>query len=174
MASRDAAHLRGGTWRARSGDEHGGAADRAGAQLRKRLVCLLEREFLHLGADRHARSEREELLAVAAGQVRDRAHDALAPEQLVGERRDVAHVDPGADHGATLADMAERCGHELESCRNAHGFSCRSYWRTQRGRWRSRMTPLLRQWASSRPRCEAIRIRFTPTVKAKLRASSSS
>ena len=34
-----------------------------------------------------------------ARQVRDGAEHALAPEQLVRERRDVAHVDAGADDG---------------------------------------------------------------------------
>ena len=57
--------------------------------------------------------EREELLAVAARQVRDRAEHALVPEQLVRERRDVGHVDAGADDGAALRDGAQRRGHEL-------------------------------------------------------------
>ena len=48
---------------------------------------------LDLGAHRHLRRQREELLAVGPGEVRHRAQHALAPEQLVGERRDVAHVD---------------------------------------------------------------------------------
>src|SRR5919204_569537 len=54
------------------------------------------------------RGEREELLAVAPRQVRDRANDALAPEQLVRERRDVAHVDAGANDHACLAHGAQR------------------------------------------------------------------
>ena len=55
----------------------------------------------------------EELAAVVAGQVRDRTEHALAPEQLVREGRDRAHVDAGADDGAALADRRQRLGDEL-------------------------------------------------------------
>ena len=41
---------------------------------------------------------------VGARQVGDRAQHALAPEQLVRERRDVAHVDAAADDAAALRD----------------------------------------------------------------------
>ena len=49
-------------------------------------------------------------VAVAAREVGDRAHAALAPEQLVRERRDVAHVDAGADDGAALGERASAAG----------------------------------------------------------------
>ena len=39
--------------------------------------------------------------------------DALAPQELVREGRDVAHVDPGADDGAAFAHVAKRGGNEL-------------------------------------------------------------
>ena len=52
-------------------------------------------------------------VAVRAGEVRDRPHDPLTPEELVREGRDVAHVDPGADDRATLADVAQRGRNEL-------------------------------------------------------------
>ena len=39
--------------------------------------------------------------------------DALAPQQLVRERRDVRHVDPRADDGAALRDRRERRRDEL-------------------------------------------------------------
>ena len=72
------------------------------------LVRALQREALDLRLHRHPRREREELLAVAAGQVRDGADDALAPEELVGERGDVAHVDPGADDRPARGDRPQR------------------------------------------------------------------
>ena len=50
----------------------------------------------------------EELLAVLAGEVRDRAHDALSPQDLVRERGDVAHVDARADDHAALRHRPER------------------------------------------------------------------
>ena len=52
---------------------------------------------------RHLRRQRQERFAVCAGQVRDRADDPLAPEELVRKRGDVAHVDARADDGAALA-----------------------------------------------------------------------
>ena len=40
----------------------------------------------------------EEFLAVSPREIGDRAHDPLPPEQIVGEGRDRAHVNPGADN----------------------------------------------------------------------------
>src|SRR5439155_13857575 len=90
-----------------------GTANLAPTQPVERLVRPLERERFGLGPDGDERREREELLAVAAGEVRDGADRALLPEELVRERRDVAHVDAGADHGAALGEHPERRRHEL-------------------------------------------------------------
>jgi hypothetical protein len=76
------------------------------------LVDSLVRVRRHMRADRHARRELEELRAVGAGEVRDRAQDALVPEALVAEGRDVAHVDATADDGAAGHDGIEGDGHE--------------------------------------------------------------
>ena len=55
----------------------------------QRLVGVLERELLDLGVHRHLRAaSSQELVAVRARQVRDAAHDPLAPQQVVGELRD--------------------------------------------------------------------------------------
>ena len=59
------------------------------------------------------RRELQELLAVAAGEVGDRAQLPLAPEDLVRETRDVAHVDAGADDDAAGRERAQRGRHEL-------------------------------------------------------------
>ena len=57
-----------------------------------------ERDRLDLAsAPARAGASARNSVAVGPRQVRDRADDPLAPEQLVRERRDVAHVDPGAD-----------------------------------------------------------------------------
>ena len=48
-----------------------------------------------------------------ARQVGDRAHAPLAPEELVGEGGDLAHVDAGADDGAALRTTLQRRRHEL-------------------------------------------------------------
>ncbi len=42
----------------------------------------------------------QELVAIAAGEVGDRDDASLAPQPGIGEGRDVAHVDAGADDGA--------------------------------------------------------------------------
>src|SRR5207248_4981430 len=95
-----------------SGYEDGGAADDAVAQRRERLVGLGERVSGHLGAHAGARGEGEELLRVARGEVRDRAHDTLAPEQLVGKGGHVAHVDAAAHDHASLPHGLERKRYE--------------------------------------------------------------
>src|SRR5207247_3062484 len=107
-----------GSYSARlSGNEDERAADVAVAELRERLVRVLERERLDLRSHRDAWRELEELLAVAARQVGDRPQDALTPQELVGERRDVAHVDPGADHRPALRHRGPRRRHELAAGR---------------------------------------------------------
>src|SRR5262249_47032338 len=50
---------------------------------------------------------------VGAGQVRDRAEDALTPEDLVRERGDVGHVDPGTDDSSALGYGLQRGRNEL-------------------------------------------------------------
>src|SRR5689334_17342474 len=80
-------------------DERRGADDAALAQLGQDLVCLLERM---------ARGELEELLAVAPGEIRHRPEHALAPQQLVREGGNVAHVDAAADDYAALSHRAQR------------------------------------------------------------------
>ena len=59
-----------------------------------------------------ARGQREKLAAVGARQVCHGADAALTPEDLVGETRDVAHVDPAADDDASRAHGAQRRRHE--------------------------------------------------------------
>src|SRR5439155_20445764 len=87
--------------------QYGRAGDLARAQANERLVRLCQREPLDVRLDGHPRRELEELLGVLAGQVRDRAQDSLLPEQLVGERRDVGHVDPRTDDDAALLERAQ-------------------------------------------------------------------
>src|SRR5215471_28441 len=96
-----------------SWDEHERALDVPGAELCERLVRLLERKRLDRRPYGDARSEGEELLAVPAREVCDGPEDALAPEDLVGERRDLGHVDARAHDRAALADGAQRGGNEL-------------------------------------------------------------
>ena len=67
------------------------------SRSRASLACL-QGKGLHLGSDRHSRGKLQKLLAVGPGQVGHRADHPLPPEQVVGKRRDIAHVDAAADH----------------------------------------------------------------------------
>src|ERR1700756_5047154 len=82
-----------------SGDDHRRALEAAVAEIVERLLGAGELVHLDRRPDRDAPRELEELDPVLAGQVGHRADLALAVEQVVGEGRDVGHVDPGAhDH----------------------------------------------------------------------------
>src|SRR5690349_17629857 len=83
------------------------AADRV-----ERIVGLLERIELDLGAHRYLWGQRHELLAVAASEVGDGSEHALAPELLVGKTGNVAHVDAGADDPRPLRAVRQRRGHQ--------------------------------------------------------------
>src|SRR6266446_3921816 len=88
------------------GGQGGGADDGAGPEGGEDLVGFGEWVRGDADVETDSAGEGEELLGVAAGQVGDAADDALFPEEAVGERGDVAHVDSAADHGAGLAHGA--------------------------------------------------------------------
>lgn len=58
--------------------------------------------------DAGAGDDREEASGIRAGEVGYGEHRPLAPEKAVGERRDIAHVNTGADDAAALAQGRER------------------------------------------------------------------
>jgi hypothetical protein len=93
--------------------QDGGAADDAAAQAVERLLRSGERERLDRRPDRMLAHRPEQVMAVAARQVCNRPEHTLAPQELVGEGRDRAHVDPGANDRAALGDRSERLGDEL-------------------------------------------------------------
>src|SRR5690348_10692315 len=53
-----------------------------------------------------------EVVTVRAREVGDREDRALAPQDIVRERGDVAHVDPGTDHPTALANLLESLRYE--------------------------------------------------------------
>ena len=63
----------------------------------------------------------QKLLAVGPGQVGHRAHHPLPPEQVVGKRRDVAHVDAAADHDPALGRGPQGRGDERAHRRKNDG-----------------------------------------------------
>ena len=93
---------------ARSGDQHRGAAEAPRAQVGERVVGPRERIGDGVRRDRDARRERQELSRIGARQVGHRAQHALAPQQLVVEGRNRAHVDAAADDAAALGRCGER------------------------------------------------------------------
>src|SRR6266540_2581232 len=91
-----------------SGHEHRRSPDAPAAQVVERVVRARERIRRHLGSDPRGGGEREELVAVPPREVRDRADRPLTPEERVRKRRDVAHVDAGADDRPAGRGRAER------------------------------------------------------------------
>src|SRR6266571_978085 len=83
------------------------AVDTALAHARERLVRAFEWKNLDRGPDRNPGREREKFLAVAAREIGYR-HDApLAPQDLVGKRRDLAHMNSGANYRTAFAHGAQ-------------------------------------------------------------------
>ncbi len=95
-----------------SGHQHRRAVQLPVPQPRQRLVGVAERKGLNARQDAEPGRERHELEPVGAGQVGHRAQRALAPQQRIGERRDVAHVDAAADDDAARPYGGQRRRHE--------------------------------------------------------------
>lgn len=101
-------------------DRHGCARQTTVAQVIECAVCFGKRVAsdldvqLNLGRDLHER------FAVCVSQIRNR-HDApFAPQNGIGKRRDIAHVDTPADDYTTLRHGFQRDGHK------------RAHWREDR------------------------------------------
>ena len=92
--------------------EHGGTLNRP-AQIVERLVGPLQRVLGDLVRTGTSGASAMNSSPSRAGQVGHRPQRALAPEDLVGERGDVAHVDPGADHRPAGSHGAEGGRDEL-------------------------------------------------------------
>ena len=89
------------------------------------VVGRLEREHLVLGPDAGSGGEVHELLRVRARHVGHRAQAPLVPEELVGHRRDVTHVDAGQADRAAGAHGRQRDRHELAGGREHDGTVAR-------------------------------------------------
>lgn len=89
-------------------DEDGGAADAPGTKPVEGVDGGGQREGLDVDGDGRLARERQELVPVGAGEVGDGADLALMPQELVGEGRDVGHVDAGADDGPAPGEHLQR------------------------------------------------------------------
>ena len=81
-------------------------------QLAKRRLGFTKRKCLRCGVNRDLLHNSEEILAVFPGEVGHRPDRAFAPQDVIGEGRDVRHVNPGAHDGAALSDRLQRCRNE--------------------------------------------------------------
>ncbi len=88
--------------------EDGCALEPASAEGAQGLVGAGERVGCRPGHDSDLGHEPKKLDSVAPREIRDRYQLALLPQERVGKRGDVAHVDSGADHAAPLADRFQR------------------------------------------------------------------
>jgi len=73
----------------------------------QRFVCFFQAERLCLRAHRNVSGKREEVFAIATGEIRDRTDDALEPKVRVGKGGDVAHVNPAANNDAAAIERAQ-------------------------------------------------------------------
>src|SRR5690348_2113760 len=106
--------IRGMSWRlVRCREDDGAALEGAGSEVGQGLLGFVELVGCDCRADRDLGGEREELLAVLAGEVGHRADAALVPEVLVREARDVTHVDAGTYHGAAGSQGGQCPGDQL-------------------------------------------------------------
>src|ERR1700738_4734039 len=101
--------------------QHRSPLQRPATQLLQGEIRIAERKALHGGGKAHARGESEEFLPVGAGEIRDRRHRTLAPQQPVRKRRHIAHVNAGAYHAPAWTYAGERGGNERADGRKHNG-----------------------------------------------------
>jgi hypothetical protein len=101
--------------------EHGSALNGAGREAIQCFAGRCERHPDRRRADGDGRCDREELLTVLASEVRHRAQRSFAPEQLVRERRNVAHVNARAHDLSAWSDGREGCRNQRPHGRKDDG-----------------------------------------------------
>ena len=105
----------------RLGNKDRGATDFTGAQTAQGLVRVVEREFLDRCLDRDLWSDRQEFVTIPTGQVGNGPDRPFAPKYAVGETRNVAHVNAGANDGAAFSNSSQRDGHKVTDGRIEDG-----------------------------------------------------
>ena len=78
------------------------------AQSIQRFIRFRHRNGLDVGSDRNPRSDCHEIVGILSREIRDRADVAFAPQKVVREWRDVAHMNAAAHNDAAFADSAQR------------------------------------------------------------------
>ena len=94
-------------------------------QAVQRDVSVRQRESFEVSPYRHLRCDNHEIRCVFPCQIRHGADLPFAPEQFVGELRNIAHVYAAANDNAALAERAQRLRHQTadrskNNCRVKH------------------------------------------------------
>ena len=72
---------------------------------------------MNFSFDWHLWRQSEKFLAVSPGEVGDRADGAFFPQDFIGKRRDITHVDAAAHNDSSFADGPKRLGNEVANRR---------------------------------------------------------
>lgn len=83
------------------------------AKVVNRFVRLLEAVQIHLHVQRILRDQLEEFLPILHGEVGYGLNALFVPHCLIGEGRNVRHVNSSTHHDSTLSNGAEGRNHEL-------------------------------------------------------------
>ena len=91
------------------------------AQVGQRAIGIGQSVALGVHLDRHRGGKRQKIARILPREVRDRPDHALFPEEPIGKRRHVAHVDAGTDHDASRHDVRQRFGNQPADGREDDG-----------------------------------------------------
>src|SRR5690242_11836326 len=80
--------------------------------------------------DWHAGRQGQKLFGILAGEIGDRDQTFFPPQNVIGKRWDITHVDTSTDDNSTRANCAQRGGHQ-----GPHGRE--DYCRVELFRWRN-------------------------------------
>src|SRR5262249_46641362 len=72
-----------------------------------RSVGFGERKSFEECANGNFRGDAHELGGILPGEICDRAQDAFSPEKVIGELRNIAHVDPAANDNSSFANAPQ-------------------------------------------------------------------
>ena len=96
-----------------AGHQYRSTFDSTRSKAFQRLIGFSQWKGLHGRSHRHTWGQGNELFRIPTSEIGHRAQNALFPEQVIREGRDVAHVNAAADHDAARGDSLQRPQHKL-------------------------------------------------------------
>src|SRR5579883_2242041 len=97
-----------------------------GVQSMERIIGFAQRKDFGVRANGDLRGDCHKVRSIFSCEVRDGANLSLAPKQFIRELRNIAHVNPAANHDSAFADRAQCLRHETpdgcEDDRRIHRF----------------------------------------------------